>query len=61
MPEALFDLDDYEPVTLKQMRCAACIGRGCARCYGVGRLGSSIWRGATCLLRIRCRENEIPS
>lgn len=52
MPDALFDLDDYQPLTVKTMRCASCIGQGCARCGHVGRIGSSIWRGDTCLARI---------
>ncbi len=52
MPDALFDLDHYAPLAVKIMRCAACIGQGCARCDNVGRLGSSIWRGGSCLARI---------
>lgn len=52
MLDALFDVDDYEPVRVKAMSCSACIGSGCARCDWVGRLGSSIWRGGSLLARI---------
>lgn len=59
MPDALFEIDDFAPLAVKSMRCAACIGSGqtmrretCPRCGGIGRLGSSIWRGALCLTRI---------
>lgn len=50
--DALFDLDDYAPLTMKTMRCGSCVGIGCARCYGSGRYGTSIWRGGECLARI---------
>lgn len=52
MSDALFDVDDFAPVTVKSMRCAACVGDGCARCEWGGRLGSSIWRGGSLLARI---------
>lgn len=51
-PEALFEVDDFEPLTVKRMMCAACLGSGCTRCSEIGRLGSSIWRGAQLLMRI---------
>ena len=54
MSAALFDMDDYAPIVVKTMTCAACIGRGCARCGDEGRLGSSIWQGSSCLARITC-------
>lgn len=50
--DALFEADEFEPVKVKVIRCAACIGGGktlmsdtCPRCDGIGRLGSSFWRG----------------
>ena len=51
MSEALFEVDEFAPTTVKVIRCAACIGSGCARC-NAGRIGSSVWRGGTCLGRI---------
>lgn len=58
MPDVLFDLDDYAPLTVKAMRCAACVGIGCARCDSIGRLGSSIWQGSACLARITSETTE---
>lgn len=55
--ETLFDPDDYAPITVKRIGCAACIGQGCVRCYGVGRLGVSIWRGGTLLSMITVAED----
>lgn len=56
---ALFEVDDFAPVTVKVMSCASCIGQGvrltgetCSVCGGDRRIGSSIWRGGTCLARI---------
>ncbi len=52
----MFDLDDFEPLSVKVIECAACIGRGltlmgevCTRCEGDGRLGSAFWRGGRLL------------
>jgi len=57
--EALFEVDDYAPLTVKIMGCAACshsgrtlLGEPCPRCRGDARIGSSIWRGGSCLARI---------
>lgn len=58
--DALFEVDDYAPLTVKIMGCAACSHSGralhsggpCSRCHGDARIGSSIWRGGSCLARI---------
>lgn len=60
MSDTLFEVDDYEPIKVKHIRCAACAGYGqtlrgetCPRCDGAGRLGTSFWRGKEWLHDVR--------